>query len=321
MDHKAVEWERTMTLGLVVDELVDAVIVIKPNQEIVVANLATSRLFGYSPAELLGMNLTTLMPERFRHAHERGVDAYVAHSGGVRNTLGYIDVVGLTKDGNEIPLSLSMTFYSDQEKTYVIGVLRDMSELAQAHETIHRQLLELQSVNRQLQTLADVDHLTGVLNRRAMHQILHKEWGRELLTEAPMALLLCDIDFFKHYNDTYGHLEGDKCLFSVASALTKAVHGHGVVARFGGEEFVVMVPSECDVLPIEMAKRMQQSVWDLDIAHSGSTVAPIVTLSIGVAVRSNDHNSVDALLKSADDALYVAKRKRDRFVVWDPMVL
>ncbi|MFG6462048.1 GGDEF domain-containing protein [Roseateles sp. DXS20W] len=320
-EMKASTPERLLLLGLIVDQLVDAVITITPDQRIVVANNATSRLFGYAHEELIGMSLAWLMPERFRAAHRRGVDAYLAIGGTQRRTEGYIDVVGLTKAGDEIPMSLSMTCMFHEGQPYLTGVLRDMSAITEARETIHRQLEALTVANAQLQQLADRDHLTGVMNRRALQQVLPALWRDSDPQSAPMAVLLCDLDHFKQYNDSYGHLEGDNCLIAVAAALQTALADVATVARFGGEEFIALLRPSSGLTAAAAAERMQQAVASLAIPHVGSSASPVVTLSIGVASHQAQDSNVEALIRHADDALYVAKRSRNRYVVWDQRLL
>jgi len=309
--------DRLSLLGLIVDQLVDAVITVTPDQRIVVANQTTSRLFGYSQQELVGLPLPTLMPERFRAAHQRGMDAFMATGGTKRRTEGYIDVVGLTKSGIEIPMSLSMTCMLHDGVHYMTGVLRDMSALTEARETIHRQVEELKKANALLQRLADQDHLTGVLNRRALQRVLPALWAESKPASSPMSVLLCDIDHFKQYNDTYGHIEGDNCLVAVAGAIRHALSDVATVARFGGEEFIALLRPDSGLSASAAAERMQQAVLALNIAHANSSVSSTVTLSIGVAVHQEDNITAECLVRRADDALYVAKRARNRFVVWD----
>jgi diguanylate cyclase (GGDEF)-like protein/PAS domain S-box-containing protein len=310
--------ERLLLLSRIVDHLTDAVVTIASDHRIVVANSATSLLFGYAPEELVGLPLTKLLPERFRSAHQRGVDAYLATGGTHRKLDGYVDVLGLTKAGHEIPLSLSMTCGRHNGQYYVTGVLRDMSAITDARKTIDRQLEELTLANAQLQQLADLDHLTRVMNRRALQHVLPTLWQDSDPESAPMTVLLCDIDHFKQYNDTYGHLEGDKCLIAVAEALQTALSDKAVVARFGGEEFIALVQPSSGLHAAEAAELIQNAIASLGIPHAGSSVSSLVTLSIGVAEHQARHPNVDALIRHADDALYVAKRSRNRYVVWEP---
>ncbi|MCV2438658.1 sensor domain-containing diguanylate cyclase [Paucibacter sp. DJ2R-2] len=313
--------DRFGMMGIIADELVDAIITIRPDQTIVVANKAATQLLGYSQDELLGLDLTWLMPERFRDAHRTGMAAYLKTGGKVRKFNGYIDIIGLTKEGREIPLSLSMTCTVHGDQMFLTGVLRDMSALAAAKQTIHRQLDEFRAVNDHWQRLADQDPLTQTLNRRALQRLLPELWYSSKPPLAPMAILLCDIDHFKQYNDTYGHLDGDRCLISIAKALRDTLGDAAPLVRFGGEEFIALLPSGYPISALEAATKMQRAVWDLNIEHTGSSVKSTVTLSIGGAIHGEFDVKPESLLRHADDALYVAKRVRNYIVFWNSRLM
>jgi diguanylate cyclase (GGDEF)-like protein len=173
----------------------------------------------------------------------------------------------------------------------------------------------LREANERLQRLASVDSLTHIANRGAFNQRLERAWREHASASHPLAVLLCDIDAFKAYNDTYGHLAGDAALSAVAAALSRTLRDEGdLAARYGGEEFAVLLPS-CDLGgALELAQRMLRAVRDLGIEHRASGVAPQVTISIGVASLVPDLSaSPEILLMRADDALYRAKAEgRDR---------
>lgn len=154
-----------------------------------------------------------------------------------------------------------------------------------------------------------IDGLTGVFNRRYFDERLASEWRRAARNKAPLSLIMIDVDFFKRYNDRYGHLAGDDCLRQVAGALRAQLKRPGdVVARYGGEEFACLL-TETD-LPgtIEVARKLEQAVRALRIAHAVSDVADVVTTSLGAAA---DFPGVlsdwGSLLALADEQLYAAK--------------
>ncbi|NJK33495.1 MAG: diguanylate cyclase [Oscillatoriales cyanobacterium SM2_2_1] len=167
----------------------------------------------------------------------------------------------------------------------------------------------LQGANDEFQRLAHQDGLTEVANRRRFDQQLHQEWLRLTREQSPLSLLMCDIDFFKNYNDTYGHLEGDHCLQRVAGALREAVRRPAdLVARYGGEEFAILMPNTDTSGAAVIAEQMRQQVAQLQILHEDSAIAHHVTISIGVATLQPVPNSEPAILiTSADYALYRAK--------------
>ncbi len=177
--------------------------------------------------------------------------------------------------------------------------------------------LELKRSRDLLEQLANLDGLTGIANRRKFDERVQAEWRRAQRNRTGIALIMSDIDFFKQFNDTYGHAAGDDCLRRIAAALARAVHRPGdLVARYGGEEFVCVLPETDLPGALEVAGRARDEVAALAILHSGSTVASTVTLSMGVAVLtpSADARS-DDLLRVADERLYAAKAAgRDRVV-------
>jgi diguanylate cyclase (GGDEF)-like protein len=176
----------------------------------------------------------------------------------------------------------------------------------------------LQLANQELQRLAHLDGLTQVANRRGFDTCLAHEWRRLARDQQPLALVLCDVDYFKRFNDTYGHQAGDECLRQIAGAIGLAAKRPGdLVARYGGEEFAVILPNTPTQGGLKVANDIQLAIADLNIAHQGSVVNPFVTISIGVAVITplTDVSSIH-LVTAADRALYRAKAEgRDRVVL------
>lgn len=174
---------------------------------------------------------------------------------------------------------------------------------------------QLEAANRELRRLASVDGLTQVANRRQFDELLNQEWLRCQQQQQPLALLLCDIDCFKPYNDTYGHQAGDRCLQQVAQALKATAHRPGdLVARYGGEEFAVLLPNTDGEGALCVAERMNAQVKALNIPHHSSSVGACVTVSAGGAsVIPELELEADILIAAADQALYHAKHTgRDR---------
>lgn len=167
--------------------------------------------------------------------------------------------------------------------------------------------------------LAGVDGLTQIANRRRFDEYLQEQWQRLMERQLPLSLILCDVDCFKQYNDTYGHLLGDHCLKHVAQELRSTLNRHAdLVARYGGEEFAAILP-ETDLEGARlMATRMQARVQNLHIPHSCSPVSHYVTLSMGVAslVPTVDH-SPQLLIAAADSSLYLAKQSGRNQIMYD----
>jgi diguanylate cyclase (GGDEF)-like protein len=167
----------------------------------------------------------------------------------------------------------------------------------------------LQAANDKLETLSNTDGLTGIANRRSFDCGLAHEWKRAMRAGTSLALLLIDVDLFKHFNDHYGHLAGDDCLRALGRVLDKVGRRAGdLVARYGGEEFVVLLPTTGIDEALEYARHIQNEIWSLAIAHAG-TPPEIVTVSLGVAsLDPSPRQHPNDLVRQADLALYEAKR-------------
>jgi diguanylate cyclase (GGDEF)-like protein len=168
--------------------------------------------------------------------------------------------------------------------------------------------------SRQLQHLAFVDGLTQVANRRYFDDYLSEKWWQSTQEKKYLSLILCDVDYFKVYNDTYGHQAGDKCLQLVAKAIGEAIRKTDLAARYGGEEFVVILPNTDRETALKIAQRISDRVRALQIPHSNSQAKPYVTLSCGLASIIPDLTKAPVeLIEKADSALYAAKKEgRDR---------
>jgi diguanylate cyclase (GGDEF)-like protein len=167
----------------------------------------------------------------------------------------------------------------------------------------------LTAANAQLLVLSYVDGLTGIANRRAFDERFAAEWAFAVREAVDIAVLLVDIDHFKHYNDHYGHLAGDDCLRAVAAHVGAAVlRASDLPARFGGEEFVVLLPGNGDQGAADVAERLCHSVYDANLPHEASTFGR-VTISVGVAsVAPGLTDLPEMLMTRADEALYKAKQ-------------
>lgn len=170
-----------------------------------------------------------------------------------------------------------------------------------------------------LRSMAVIDSLTGLHNRRYFEDTVEREWRRGFAVQVPLAVVMLDVDFFKKYNDRYGHPAGDACLKAVAAALQHGARRVGdVLARLGGEEFVMVLPHTRRDEALKIAARIQADLAARQIAHADSATG-FVTVSIGIAVvdsTDGEHNSLKAALDRADAALYQAKeRGRNQAVV------
>ncbi len=181
-----------------------------------------------------------------------------------------------------------------------------------------RNYLALKQQGDQLRCWSMLDGLTGLANRRSFDLALDHEWARAEENGEPLGLVLCDIDYFKRFNDVYGHPTGDACLQSVAAVLRGcATSPYAVAARYGGEEFALLLPGVAAADAAQVAAVLCAAVSALDVPHAASHVAPHVTLSLGVATSNPGPGSRPGeLVRAADEALYRAKDQgRNRVVL------
>lgn len=186
-----------------------------------------------------------------------------------------------------------------------------------------RELIEashqLSDLNRILATVSMIDSLTGIPNRRCFDENFEQEWKRTFRNGGNITLIIGDIDYFKQYNDSYGHQGGDSCLAQVALTLKTCLKRPGdLVARYGGEEFALVLPQTNAQQATTICNNIQSALLTLALEHAGSKVSPNVTLSLGVASTEPSVTGIsrEVLLSHADRALYDAKKAgRNRFVV------
>lgn len=233
----------------------------------------------------------------------------------------------LERDGDWTPIIFLSARTSDEdlERGFAVGgddylikpisevvltaKVRSMQRIAQMRYSLVVLTRRLDEANRELTRLSAVDGMTGIANRRQFDEFLGREWARGTRHETEISVLMCDVDFFKQYNDLYGHQAGDECLRVVAQTLAARVkRPTDLVARYGGEEFVVILPDTGVDGARQLAEAIRGDVERLAIAHSEGR-GGVVTLSLGVACRvpSRDGMGSAALVKAADDALYFAK--------------
>ena len=208
------------------------------------------------------------------------------------------------------------------KKEHLVLLLEDVTEQTVTSQTLLQAANEtsllmlsvtdrsnyIESLNKDLQHIASTDSLTKLANRRHFDQYLEIEWRRMAREKKPLTLILCDVDFFKLYNDTYGHVAGDKCLQEVAMVIAENVkRPEDLAARYGGEEFTMILPNTDTQGAVQLAETLRQKLAMKAIAHSGSPDSQIVSLSIGVvSVIPHRDISIEWLIMEADEALYKA---------------
>jgi diguanylate cyclase (GGDEF)-like protein len=252
-------------------------IIDKETRKIISANPFMNEWLNYRPGELFALTLADIRiagagetPGEFRYRKRDGA---------------LIDVVEVRRE------------ISFQGKMADLIIAHDISDRKRAEELLY--------------TLSMADGLTGIANRRRFNDFLTQEWRRAIREGSEISLIMCDIDFFKNYNDSYGHQAGDDCLKRVAEAISQTFHRPGdIAARYGGEEFAVIMSGTGLHDALSLAQVVRAAVEALGIAHGSSAVAPVVTLSLGVAtIKPQKETSFESLIAAADQALYHAKSR------------
>ncbi|MEL6495808.1 MAG: EAL domain-containing protein [Cyanobacteria bacterium J06623_7] len=205
-----------------------------------------------------------------------------------------------------------------------LSIALSQKQLYQQLQRSNQQLQASQISNQRFKQLSLKDPLTKVYNRRYFEQQLHREWFRLRRTYSDLSIILSDVDYFKLFNDTYGHQEGDTCLKQVAQTISATLkRSVDIVARYGGEEFVIILPNTDQVGAAKVAEDIRTAISALEIPHPNSPGNSVVTVSLGVATTIPQTQSLpEMLLSAADKALYLAKnRGRDRVAIYEPEVV
>ncbi|WP_226676272.1 sensor domain-containing diguanylate cyclase [Mesobacillus jeotgali] len=265
-------------------------------------------ILGYSNDELIGTNI-------YKKIHPEDRQSLLGQYGNPKELSGIVtsSYRMLHKNGGYIWAETTVRPVKDKsgKASGMMFATRDVS----ARRIIENQLRESNSL---LKKLSSLDGLTEIYNRRAFDEFLKTEWDFACKHKTPVSLLLLDIDYFKKYNDTYGHIQGDECLKSVARELERFFHEKGYfAARYGGEEFAVVLPNTEARKASQLAEDFQSTIQAMNIEHKNSKVSEIVTISIGLScVTPMNPNELKLVLEFADRALYKAKQNgRNRIEV------
>ncbi len=216
----------------------------------------------------------------------------------------------------------------EQEKDQVMRLYSnlefDLERRKKTEEQLKAEKQKAEELAESLMAISTLDGLTGIPNRRHFDASLAKEWNRATRSQTPLSVIMCDIDFFKPYNDHYGHQKGDKCLIQVANVLQEhARRDEDIAARYGGEEFIIILPATSLDNARDLAEQMRIAVENLGISHRYSATNNVVTASFGVAtIIPTPEQRPGSLVARADKALYQAKQEgRNRVVVMQPELL
>jgi diguanylate cyclase (GGDEF)-like protein len=270
--------------------------------ELIILDIMMPELNGYEVCQQLKANpKTSKIPVIFLSARGHFIDKVKAFQ------VGGIDYI--TK-----PFFLAEVLCRVQTHLAISRYQRALEKEIAAKEKAQKELF---AANRELERIANLDGLTGIANRRRFNEYLAQEWGRASRERQVISLLVIDIDYFKLYNDNYGHLAGDNCLKYIAKGIEKVLkRPTDLAARYGGEEFAVILPHTRQEGAELVAIGIQGEIRTMAIPHAGSTVADYVTLSIGVAsMIPSPQLSSHLLINMADEALYQAKKAgRNRII-------
>jgi diguanylate cyclase (GGDEF)-like protein/PAS domain S-box-containing protein len=270
-------------------------------------NPSTERIFGWEQDALIGKNVQVLMGEDDKKHHNDYLRHYLesgeAHILGVGR-----EAVGRRKDGTAFPIDLSVSEAKVDEGQFFVGVIRDITE-RKAVEA------ELQAAKATAEEAATHDPLTGLWNHNRILEILMEEMARSDRQGSTVSLIMVDLDHFKMVNDGHGHVVGDEVLREIAERLERAVRSYDSVGRFGGEEFMVVLPGTIPADAEHAAERIRQEIGKTPIYTSAGSLE--VTASLGVVTRHGELvNDATALLVAADTALYESKESgRNRVTI------
>lgn len=191
-----------------------------------------------------------------------------------------------------------------------------MERIYLMRQKLHKTQHELQRVNKELEKMSFIDQLTGLSNRRHFDFTIEKQFALSRRNHSPLSLIMCDVDYFKDYNDSYGHLQGDACLKQVAQLLKSQLQRTTDLAcRYGGEEFAIILPGTDLEGARAVAETIQKSMLEAKLSHKAAKANDYLTLSLGVASHVGQYRRSSDLIKVADDALYKAKQQgRNRVV-------
>ena len=276
----------------VIESSAEGVMVTDAHLNIETINPAFERITGYSAHEAIGRTPKILYSGKHDDAFFRQLHESVNSNGHWHG-----EIWNRRKNGEIYPQQTSISVLRDDENriTHYASVFSDNTEP-------HR-------LEEQLRELSSIDGLTRIANRRTFDAALAREWARAMREQKPLSMLMADIDYFKKYNDAYGHVEGDRCLQLVAQAIQDAVNrATDLTARFGGEEFAVILPGVDAAAATAMGEKIRGNVAGLAVPHRGSDAAAFVTISVGASTIIPQQQSRQVnLIVAADHALYQAK--------------
>jgi diguanylate cyclase (GGDEF)-like protein/PAS domain S-box-containing protein len=278
--------EQADRLRMIVDSMDQGLLIIERSGRVQYANPACDRYLGYAAEELVGRSLADLVAQL--DSYPDGCTAMEAIGDGTR------EVLIRHRDGRLRSMDLTMTPMHAADGLFV-ALLHDITHHKQSEDALQR--------------AAMLDPLTKIANRRHFDAFLEKEWQRAIRNAQPLSLVVLDVDHFKLYNDTLGHVAGDVCLQKVAQALqAHALRPTDLAARYGGEEFVLLFAETPHEAAARLAEAIRTTIEALQLPNPRSPTSPWITVSVGVAtIVPTQLDQIEQLFVSADRAMYAAK--------------
>lgn len=275
----------------VVQSAYDGIISIDEEQRVMLINKAAGEIFGVKPKDVIGTPLTELMPARYRERHSDYVQHFKKSTIKSRPMQERSSITGLRADGTEVPLEVTISKIYVDGKLEMTAVIRDISE-----KSI---LLE------ELLKLSRMDSLTKLYNRAYFTTLFNNEVERNKRYQNGLSVIMFDLDHFKLINDTYGHGGGDYVLMEVSNLVLNSLRRVDTVARWGGEEFIVLLPETDKDTAVQIAEKLRLALFHHHFEYQGNQIK--VTASFGVASCTIDCETTDRMIKYADDKLYESK--------------
>jgi len=279
--------------GEVIEHFEDAVVMLDQDFKIMLFNRGAERIFGYVRDEAIGEPLNLLIPQRFHIQHDLLVSEFVSDGTKHKPMTGRTrQIFGVRKDGSEFLTNTSVMKIRDGSNPVFAAIVRDISEKKKNEDELIR--------------LASTDPLTGAFNRREFTSLAERESMRSRRYSRQLSIVMFDLDHFKDLNDTYGHAAGDKALQRFTTICCNALRNVDIFGRWGGEEFVALLPETDAESAGVISERLRKMISDTELDINGEKIK--FTVSIGVAQYREGETMLEGPLSRADAAVYDAKK-------------